>query len=154
MLLTANTRQTLRVLTAGLLYLGCAGPSHPGDPGNVTAGVQVQAGREFDISVGQEVQIQGTGLTVRFNGVSDDSRCPADVQCVWAGNAVVRLSLSSPGAGGIDLSLNTTLEPRSGSFGSHVVRLTGLKPAPRSGTSIPATSYVATLEARALNSGP
>lgn len=153
MLLTANTRQTLRLLTASLVYLGCASPSHPGDPGNVTTGVQVQAGREFDISVGQEVQIQGTGLAVRFNGVSDDSRCPVDVQCVWAGNAVVRLSVVSPGTAGMDLSLNTTLDPKSGTFAGYVLRLIGLKPAPRSGTSIPATGYVATLEARAVNSG-
>ena len=131
--------------------LGCASPSHPGDPGNVTQGVLVQPGREFDIGVGQEVTVAGTGITVRFNGVSDDSRCAVDVQCVWAGNAVVRLTLSASGSAGTDAALNTTLEPKSTSFAGYSVRLTGLKPAPRSGTAIAASSYVATLEVRPIS---
>ncbi len=138
-------------ITLLLTTLACASPSHPGDPGNVSQGVLVQSGREFDISVGQEVQVQGTGMTIRFNGVSDDSRCAIDVQCVWAGNAIVRLTLTAPGTAGTDAALNTTLDPKSASFAGYSVRLTGLKPAPRSGTAIAASSYVATLEVRAIS---
>ena len=130
------------------LLIGCASPSHPGDPGNVTPGVQVQSGREFDIAFAQEVEIQGTGLTIRFVGVGEDSRCAIDVQCVWAGNAIVRLVLSSPGLASSEVALNTTLEPRAANYASHSIRLAGLKPVPRSGTTIQAASYVATLEVR------
>ena len=134
-----------------LAVLACASPSHPGDPGNVSQGVLVQPGRQFDIEVGQEVTVQGTGITVRFNGVSDDSRCAVDVQCVWAGNAVVRLTLAKAGTAGADASLNTTLDPKSMTFAGHSVILTGLKPQPRSGTSISSTSYIATLEVRPVS---
>lgn len=131
-------------------FSGCASPSHPGDPGNVTPGVQVQTGREFDIAVGQTVEVQGTPMTIRFSGVAEDSRCPVDVQCVWAGNAVVRLTITTSGGTSTDASLNTTLDPKSAMASGYTIRLAALKPAPRSGTKIPATSYLATLEVRTL----
>jgi hypothetical protein len=135
---------------AGLLVFGgCASPSHPGDPGNVTPGVQVQTGREFDIAVGQTVEVQGTPMTIRFSGVAEDSRCPVDVQCVWAGNAIVRLTISTSGGTATDASLNTTLDPKSTTASGYTIRLAALKPVPRSGTTIPASAYVATLEVRA-----
>jgi hypothetical protein len=137
--------RSLRPL-AVFLIVACANPSHPGEPGAVNQGVQVQPNRQFDISVGQEVQVQGTSISVRFNGVSEDSRCAVDVQCVWAGNAVVRIRLSSAGRPTVEASLNTTLDPKSTTFEGHSVILRGLKPEPRSGTNIPSTSYVASLE--------
>jgi hypothetical protein len=129
-----------------LVLLGCASPSHPGDPGTVNRGVQVQPGRQFDLAVGQEAQVHGTGITVRFDSVTEDSRCAVDVQCVWAGNAVVRLGLSTPGKPGTTVSLNTTLDPKTVSFEGYRVSLAGLKPQPRSGTPAPTSSYVASLE--------
>lgn len=131
---------------AVLALLGCASPSHPGDPGNVNQGVQVSPGRQFDISPGQEVRVQGSDITIRFSMVSEDSRCPIDVQCVWAGNAIVRLTISAPGKAASDVALNTTLDPKSASFDGYTLALRGLKPQPRSGTAIPSASYVATLE--------
>jgi hypothetical protein len=132
------------------LAAACTTPSHPGDPGPVTPGVQVQTGREFDLGFGQEVQVKGTSLSVRFAGVWEDSRCAVDVQCVWAGNAIVRLALYAAGTAATEASLNTTLDPKSVTFAGYSVRLAGLKPLPRSGTAIPGSSYVATLEIRPL----
>ena len=138
------------VMFVMLLASACTTSSHPGDPGPVTPGVQVQPGREFDIAAGQEVQVQGTPVSVRFVGVGEDSRCAVDVQCVWAGNAAVRLGLSATGTPGVETVLNTTLDPKSVVFAGYSVRLAGLKPAPRSGTTVSQSSYVATLEVRAL----
>jgi hypothetical protein len=36
-------------------------------------------------------------LTVDVVGITEDSRCPADVQCVWAGRAAIELELRSGG---------------------------------------------------------
>jgi hypothetical protein len=141
--------RSFAVAVAGLLIFGaCAAPSHPGDPGNVTPGVLVQTGREFDIAAGQTVEVQGTPMTIRFSGVAEDSRCPVDVQCVWAGNAIVRLAISTSGGATTDATLNTTLDPKSTTTSGYTIRLAGLKPVPRSGTTIPASSYLATLEVR------
>ncbi len=140
-----------RIWLIATLLIGCAGSTHPGDPGRVTTGVQVQLGHGFDIAFGQEVQVQGTGLTIRFVAIRDDSRCPLDVQCVWAGNAIVALVLSSPGAAPAEVVLNTTVEPKLATYAGHTVTLTNLKPFPRSGTAIEGSAYVATLEVRPVS---
>jgi len=124
----------------------CATPSQPGGAGTPPTAIQVQPNREFDIASGQEAHVQGTPIVVSFRGVSNDSRCPTDVQCVWAGNAVVRLSLSQGEGPAIEVSLNSTLDPRITKFAGYSIRLAGLKPAPNSGKPIPPGDYVATLE--------
>ncbi len=39
----------------------------------------------------------GNGLTIRPIKVIEDSRCPAAVQCVWAGRLKVRARMNGPG---------------------------------------------------------
>ena len=107
---------------------------------------QVQAGREFDVAIGKDAKVQGTPITVTFRGVTQDSRCAVDVQCVWAGNAAVAVSVSEGTGPATDATLNTGIEPRSIVVGGHTVRLVGLKPAPHSGKTIPPQDYVATFE--------
>ena len=139
-----------KLIIAGVMVLstaGCTTPAQPGSAGGVTPSIQPEANRQFDLAVGQEARIQGTQVSVRFNSVGEDSRCPSDVQCVWAGNAVVRLSFSSSEGASTEASLNTTLDPKTIAYGGYIFRLLDLKPAPKSGTRIPAAEYVATLEA-------
>jgi hypothetical protein len=44
------------------------------------------------IPLGDELDLMGT--TVRFDKVLEDSRCPTNVDCVWAGQAIVQLTVS------------------------------------------------------------
>jgi hypothetical protein len=53
---------------------------------------------EFILAPGQSTGISGAPLTVRFNGVSGDSRCPADALCIQGGSADVRITASSEGS--------------------------------------------------------
>ena len=107
--------------------------------------IHVQPGRQFDLAVGQEAQVEGTAVNVRFSGVVQDSRCACNVQCVWEGNAVVRLTLSSSAATPSESALNTSLEPKQTPYAGYIIRLLGLKPHP-TGKPILQTQYVATLE--------
>ena len=50
---------------------------------------------EFLLAPGQTLVVQGTSLTVRFNGVSGDSRCPADALCIQGGSAQVAITAQS-----------------------------------------------------------
>ena len=137
----------LRISATIVLALSaCATPSQPGGAGSPTTAIQVQPNREFDIAVGQEARLQGTDIVLRFGGVANDSRCPSDVQCVWAGNAVVGLSLRQGEASATEAALNTTLEPKITKFGGHTIKLVGLKPMPDTGKAISGGEYVATLE--------
>ncbi len=137
-----------KLIIAGALLLaaGCTTPAQPGSSGGVIPSQQVEPNRQFDLKAGQEARVQGTPIAVRFQSVSEDSRCPSDVVCVWAGNAVVRLSVTSTEASSIDTSLNTTLDPKNVTYSGYTFRLVDLKPVPKSGTRIVDADYVATLE--------
>lgn len=92
---------------------------------------QVARGQEFELRLEGTARITGTQLSVRFEAVEQDSRCPVDVTCVWAGNALVRLRLQGAGCDTL-LRLNTGLEPRAGAGCAIPLELRGLEPAPRS----------------------
>ncbi len=139
-----------KIAIAGVLAVvsgSCMTPSQPGSTGGAASSIQVQPNRQFDLGIGQEARIQGTPITVRFLRVSEDSRCPIDVNCVWAGDGTLKFSLSGAEVINNETSLHTTLEPKLLYYGGYTIRLIDLKPSPRSGTKIPVTAYLATLEA-------
>jgi hypothetical protein len=109
------------------------------------ADVQAALGQTFTLKVGQQARIAGADVTVLFKAVPSDSRCPVDVQCVWAGNARVQLA-----AGGQELGLNTGEDPRSARLNGHTIELTKLEPDPHSETQIPPANYVATFVVKAV----
>jgi hypothetical protein len=43
------------------------------------------------VRLGARIEVEGTGWTIRFAQVVEDSRCPVDAQCIWAGQVIVRL---------------------------------------------------------------
>lgn len=45
------------------------------------------------IPLGNTVQFENTSVT--FLKVNEDSRCPSDVTCIWAGQAKISLSITS-----------------------------------------------------------
>ena len=94
------------------------------------------------------------GWNVSLNGVTDDSRCPVNVQCVWQGDALVRITVWSSGGvvtpGNFPLELHTGVEPRSAVKGGYRFTLDSLTPAPRAGTSISQADYRAWISVRYL----
>jgi len=53
--------------------------------GNSPAEVYADLGEEFSLSIGQSAAIKGQTLRITFEDVIEDSRCPGDVTCIWAG---------------------------------------------------------------------
>ena len=88
-------------------------------------------GQPFTLALGGVAAVSGADVEIRFVRVADDSRCGADVVCVWEGNARIEIEARSLPAGVADLySLNTTLDPKRVVVGSHVVELLGLSAGP------------------------
>jgi len=67
--------------------------NEPGSTSGKTSGET--PGKPKAITIGEEVLINGVKLTVR--SVSEDSRCPKDVTCVWAGRVTVEVTLQKGG---------------------------------------------------------
>jgi hypothetical protein len=103
-----------------------------------------ELGRPFDVKPSEVVTIQG--LRIRFEGVSEDSRCPTGAQCVWAGDAVARFMLEKPPATAEHRTLHTNGRfDRQTDYDAFVVQLADLKPYPKDGATIAPADYRATL---------
>lgn len=79
---------TAVLLTLSALFVGCAEPATSGP----------RLGEQFTLDFGESATIGSEGLTLRFDDVISDSRCPSDVVCVRAGEAEVKLSVKKGGA--------------------------------------------------------
>ena len=137
-----------RLPRQGLAWLVLTGVVLLGSPFGVAAQT-ARVGREFEVKVGRVVTLDGGGLRVRFARVASDSRCPVDVNCVWAGSAEVLVEV-----GGRrwrekqTLTLNTNAGGQGASeakFGRYTVKLVNLNPRPRSNRKIAPGRYTATL---------
>lgn len=129
-------------VVAGLLA-ACAGASAPEvmQPTPQT--------HEYTLIHGQRTAIPGEPLTLELTAVND-SRCPRDVQCVWAGHATVTLRVSRDGLAAEPLVIGSYAPPHMGlpaaaTLGPYRFYLTGLTPAPVQAGSLPLSHYRATV---------
>ncbi len=68
---------------------------------------------EIKLLVNRQKTVTKDKLTLKFISVLEDSRCPEDVNCVWAGNAKVQIKLRSRRGISKTFELNTGLEPKT-----------------------------------------
>ncbi len=76
-------------------------------------------------------------MKVTFKGISEDSRCPKDVNCIWAGVAVAELEVMGTATRPMTLSL-ASLDNKgrnyhqSADFNGYTITLTEVNPYPGS----------------------
>jgi hypothetical protein len=125
--------------------VACAGSGAAVGSNNPVGTKVVTVDQDFDLAPAGTATIDGGALTLAFDKVAEDSRCPTGVQCVWAGNGAVVLTVAAAGVANSSVTLNTTLTPHAATVGPYQISLVGLKPYPKQGSAIPSTSYIATL---------
>lgn len=132
------------VAVALWLLAGCSS-GYPLDPGS---DLSAETGEAFTLKVGETVEIADADLTVRLLAVMGDSRCPVDVTCVWAGDAVVAVEVVLSGseyAFGLHVNPGTVTGPGHADVGAYRIELEGLAPDPLAGVPIPQAEYTVTL---------
>ncbi len=81
----------------------------------------------------------------------NDSRCPSDVQCVWAGKADVTIVVESPVSGSLVLStLNDDMFSSVDTLGNYSFQLVEVSPYPVSTEEIKLEDYKVTLKIEKL----
>jgi len=102
-------------------------------------------GDTVSIKFNETIKNDENGLSLRMDSVLNDSRCPIDVECIWAGNAKVRFAFKS-NIDEIKFSLNTTLMPRDTTINGYKIRLLDLLPHPVSTHRISFNEYYANIK--------
>jgi hypothetical protein len=97
--------------------------------------------QETELAPGQSVQ--SGALRVTFTKVDGDSRCPADVVCVWEGDARVRIDVSEQPGDPVARELHTSgsAGPSEITYGGFAIELVRLTPQTHSQQPIPAQDY-------------
>jgi hypothetical protein len=128
---------------AAMLLAGCATGGSSAAATRLPV-ARAKLGETFRLAVKQIAVIEGEPLTVRFASVVADSRCPAGVQCVRAGEARLEITIQQAGMNpGIDTLATAPPQPQQASYGAYTVAVVGLEPPRRQ--DVPAPAYVATL---------
>lgn len=146
------TRFAITVLPAVLALscgLGCGsdGPRTPAEatpkaPASTTpAPTEPSGGGEVVLTVGGSGAAAGLELTLV--SVSDDSRCPVDVTCVWEGDAIATVEARAADSEET-FQLHLNVEPRSTVVEGRKVTFRSLQPPAVSGQAIASDDYRAT----------
>ena len=99
--------------------------------------------QEVEVQIAHERVVHGIKLKVV--DLVDDSRCPKDVTCVWAGNARIKIQLIKNGKKN-EVELNTGRGQQSVKFEGYEMTLSKLTPEPASNIRIRKDGYVATFK--------
>ena len=109
----------------------------------------------FELRIGQSAVISAVNMEVGFEAVTSDSRCGKGEQCVWEGDATVRIWLRIDGGARESRELHTASRmPSAVDFANFSIGLVALHPAAISGRDIESADYVAILRvARGISGG-
>ncbi|MCL1634089.1 hypothetical protein M2650_05515 [Luteimonas sp. SX5] len=83
--------------------LGCTSTTAAGENSGARS---VPVAQTFAMKPGESVALAGNGQ-LKYVGVKNDSRCPPERQCVWAGDAEVTFEWTATGAGTESFGLHT-----------------------------------------------
>ncbi len=139
---------TIAIIALLVMVLGAACWNRIGQPANPADQpvVQITPGVPFTLKSGQKSSYNNDEVIVSFARISEDSRCPKNVECFWEGQvtAVFRVVVQGEGLGDLSLTLG-----RGGSattqFKSYTLTLKAIDPYPVSTDPIKPADYAATL---------
>jgi hypothetical protein len=88
-------------------------------------------GRQIVLALGESGHIPESDLTIVFESVDEDSRCPTGLTCIREGDAAVRLRIEEPGSKPSTLTLHTSGPgAREADVDRVTVRLVDVRPYP------------------------
>ena len=105
---------------------------------------QAQTNQEFKLLINKQKIVTKDKLTIKFVSLVEDSRCPTDTNCIWAGNAKITIKINKGKSAAKTFELNTNLEPQVVTFAGYEIKLTNLTPQPASNIRINRNGYAAT----------
>jgi hypothetical protein len=107
---------------------------------NTTIKTTEPMSKEGDIiylNEGENIFLKEYQMNVTFKGISEDSRCPKGVNCIWAGVAVAQIEVMGTATRPMVLNLATTDNEgrnyhKTGNFNGYSISLAEVTPYPES----------------------
>jgi hypothetical protein len=133
-----NRLATLSVVAFGFTTMLVACDDDPTGP---------KPGESFTLEVGEKATLDAIHTSVRFLTVAEDSRCPSQAQCVWAGDGAVLLEIAPARSDAAEDTLHTNPESGPGAvvLAGYELTLLRLDPYPETPGDIAPNAYRATL---------
>ena len=118
-----------------------------GPVGSSSQATGPKPGESFTLEVGEKATLDAIHTSVRFLAVAEDSRCPSQAQCVWAGDGSVVLEIAPAGGDEAEETLHTNPEsgPGAVALAGYELTLLRLDPYPVTPGDIATDAYRATL---------
>lgn len=104
--------------------------------------LEAQSRERQKIQIHRQKKFVRSNLTVKFVSLVEDSRCPEGADCVWAGNAKIKIEVGKGGKKQI-FEIGTNLEPKSAAFRGYLIELVSLTPVPKANVRINRNAYLA-----------
>ncbi len=104
-----------------------------------------------NVRVGKQKKASNSKVTVKFVSLIEDSRCPEGVNCIHAGNARIKVTVSKPGGKPVTFEMNTNLGEKGNVYQGYAIYLTDLKPVPKTKVRLSRNAYTATFSISRLS---
>jgi hypothetical protein len=104
--------------------------------------VNAQSAQQVSLQIHKQKSVMRDRLRIKFVAV-EDSRCPQDTNCIWAGNAKVTITVTNRKGESKTFDLNTNLQGKSARFDGYEIKLGSVNPSPRSNIRINPNGYTA-----------
>jgi hypothetical protein len=99
----------------------------------------------LSVTIHKEKAVKNSVIRIRFDQMVEDSRCPIGTECIWAGNAKVKITLKK-GRRSQTFELNSGVSPTVVKYAGYDIKLADLTPKPAANVRINPEKYVATFE--------
>ena len=110
-----------------------------------------QTAQTINVRVGKQMKASRSKITVKFVSLIEDSRCPDDANCIQAGNATIKITVSKAGSDPITFEANTNLGAKGNVYEGYAIYLTSLTPIPKANIRINRNAYTATFSVSRLS---
>jgi len=118
-----------------------------GTPITIDVTSDVNLDSEFVLQINQSAEIKSEELKITFLNVTSDSRCPADVTCIWQGQADIEISVQKGDQDStLSLSIGGDSSPEESIFDLYLIQLVDISPYPISTENIQPDEYTATIK--------
>lgn len=101
----------------------------------------------FSLKINQTAYLASEDLTIHLREIND-SRCPSDVVCVWAGEALAKIEIGKGGTGAL-LMMRLEEHPQAVEFlDAYTMELISVDPYPSTANPLSQSDYNVTLKVR------